>query len=780
MDSEFERELKESLYVHRPLPLHRERSLEGGFPHKKVWEKRGLQAVPLAEGTAQLEERPGYLRMTAPLRSDRWPEGSPADGDYCNFGTARLAFSFEREDWRGYGRLRFWVRPYIEGARILHLDVGITSRGEVPVPDPYGREGAAVFDLENGAWQECVWEFAAMPRDAVCKLSFYVFCSGHDVSAGDALAYDFRDAGLERIENPEHELGWENPAPGVRLSTAGYWPEGGKTAIAAGAGNDFRLTDVETGQIVYTGQVRHMENERGRFDVLDFSECTRPGRYRLESGGLPRAGVLLRDPGEEALWKAVNFFYCQRCGFPVPGKHSSCHQDIVARHNGVALSYSGGWHDAGDQSQQSAQTGEIVQALFECAGRCRAGSPLYLRLMEEAQWGLDFILRTRFGDGYRATSAGATRYTDGLIGNFDDVEARVHNHAFENFLFSGVEAHAAHALRGYDDGLAQCALRAAREDFAFARERFARTGVEPFHMYEHTFNSGLSQYYAVIAWAASWLYESTAAGEYAQIAREYGERLAACQERGEAGLPFDGFFYRDESRRDIVHFNHQAREHQFVQALESLCRTQPDRPERARWEDAMKRYGGYLKAIAGNAAPYGMLPAGVHKLDEPENRELFPYLHVCCDYEAERENYRAQLKAGKDLGGGYVLRNFPVWFSFRGNTAVMLSMGKAAGVLGRYFRDGELLQLAREQLYWMWGKNPFGQSLVYGMGQNYCRQYAVLTGESVGEVPVGVETLGNGDEPYWPQNNNATYREVWVGSACRYVQVLGELLRQHA
>ena len=47
--------------------------------------------------------------------------------------------------------------------------------------------------------------------------------------------------------------------------------------------------------------------------------------------------------------------------------------------------------------------------------------------------------------------------------------------------------------------------------------------------------------------------------------------------------------------------------------------------------------------------------------------------------------------------------------------------------------------------------------------------------ESVGEVPVGVETLGNGDEPYWPQNNNATYREVWVGSACRYAQVLAEL-----
>ena len=103
MDSEFERELKEGLYIHRPLPLHRERGLESGFPHKKVLAERDLSAVPRAEGTALLEEFPDYLRMTAPLRSERWTEGSPADGDYCSFGTARLAFSFGREDWRGYG-----------------------------------------------------------------------------------------------------------------------------------------------------------------------------------------------------------------------------------------------------------------------------------------------------------------------------------------------------------------------------------------------------------------------------------------------------------------------------------------------------------------------------------------------------------------------------------------------------------------------------------------------------------------------------------------------------
>lgn len=784
MDQLLKKELEESLFIHRPLPLHPEKGLEAELAKKRVLKTRVLSgeacaAVPQANGLASLEEKQGVLQMTAPLRTDHWPEGAPADGDYCNFGTAKLTFSFDREDWREYHRLRFQVKPHILGARILHVHASVENRGEIPIPDPYYREGSTVFDLKNSEWNDCIWEFSAMPRDAVCTLSFYVLCSGHDVSAGETLTYEFREIRLEQIEHPEHELGWENPIPGIRLSTAGYWPKGEKRAVAAGAAGEFSVIEEATGRVVFTGKVIREKNERGSFDVLDFTELTAPGRYRLCSGELESPFFSISEElCTEALWKALNFFYCQRCGFPVDGRHGACHQDILARHNGVALSFSGGWHDAGDQSQQAAQTGEIVQALLEAANRCKNDRSLYLRLMEEAVWGLDFILRTRFGDGYRATSAGLTRYTDGLMGNFDDVEARVHDHSYENFLFSGVEAYAARCLRGYDDGLAKCALKAAEEDFAFAEKKFSLTGVEPAHMYEHTYNSGLSQYYAVITWAASCLYEATGEEGYGAAARKYAGRLLTCQETGEAGLPFSGFFYRDESHKTIVHFNHQAREHQFIQALEALCRTQPEASEREAWEKGMRRYGEYLKAVSGNTAPYGMLPAGVHHISEIEDEVLFPFLHVTCEYHRERENYREQLSAGKDLGGGYVLRNFPVWFSFRGNGAVLLSMGKAAGILGRYFEDEALLQLAREQLYWMWGKNPFGQSLVYGMGSSYCRQYAVLTGESVGEVPVGVETLNNGDEPYWPQNNNATYREVWVSSVCRYVQVCAELIEE--
>ncbi len=781
LKQEFAQELQDSLYVHRPLPLHRERSLEASFPQKKVLASRVLYgreeqaAKPQGAGLLSMEERDGVISATAALRADHWPEGAAPDGDYSNFGTAKVIFDLPCENWEGYNRLRFRVKPQILGARILHLNVAVENVGEYPLPDPYFREGATVFDLQNGEWNDCIWEFAAMPRDAITKLTFYVFCSGHDVAGGDTLTYDYTDITLERVENPEHERGWQNDAPGIRLSTVGYFPDGKKTAVAVTASDTFQLVD-ESGKAVYEGKVRTVDNVRGHFQVLDFSDYTAQGRYFLRAGEVKSPVFeIAEDLCTETLWKVLNFFYCERCGTPVPGKHGTCHQDIVAHHNGVTMSFGGGWHDAGDVSQQAAQTGEVVQAMFENARRVKdKDRALYLRLMEEAQWGLDFVLRTRFGDGYRATSAGATRYTDNLIGNFDDVETRVHNHSYENFLFSGIEAYAATTLLGYDDALAASARKAAEEDFDFAVAKFAETGVEPAIMFEHTYNSGLSQYYAVIVWAASCLMEATGEEKYAKAAREYAEKLLACQEIREGNPALSGFFYRDESHKAIVHFNHQSRDHQFMQALAALCLTQPEAPEKPLWESAMLRFGRYLKAIAGNTAPYGMIPAGVHRLDEPEDKDTFPWLHLACTYENEKQNYIDQLSQGTRLDENHVLRNFPVWFSFRGNAAVLLSTGKAASILGRYFHDKELLEIAREQLYWMWGKNPFGQSLVYGVGADYCRQYAVLCGECVGEVPVGVETWGNEDVPYWPQNNNATFREVWVGAACRLLWVCAD------
>lgn len=54
MDLEFERELRESLFVHRPLALHRERSLEADFPNKHVTAVRGICSGPQPASPGQM------------------------------------------------------------------------------------------------------------------------------------------------------------------------------------------------------------------------------------------------------------------------------------------------------------------------------------------------------------------------------------------------------------------------------------------------------------------------------------------------------------------------------------------------------------------------------------------------------------------------------------------------------------------------------------------------------------------------------------------------------
>jgi hypothetical protein len=297
-------------------------------------------------------------------------------------------------------------------------------------------------------------------------------------------------------------------------------------------------------------------------------------------------------------------------------------------------------------------------------------------------------------------------------------------------------------------------------------------------MWEHTYNSGASQYYAVACSAAASIYACLGEQFFADEAEKYGEKLLNCQDNGQAGIGIQGFFYRDESKKRIVHYNHQAREQAFVQALELLCRVFPDSKSRCKWEEGMQNYGEYLKSLMEASAPYGMIPAGVYRMDEIDDRETFELLHLQVDFDEQKENYAEQLKAGISLGNGYFIRRFPVWFSFRGNTAIHLSMGKTASIIGRYFNDKRLIGIAREQLYWIAGKNPFGQSLMYGEGERYSQQDANFPGEMTGELPVGIETYENEDVPYWPQGNNATYKEVWTTSAGKWIAIVADLYNE--
>ena len=184
-------------------------------------------------------------------------------------------------------------------------------------------------------------------------------------------------------------------------------------------------------------------------------------------------------------------------------------------------------------------------------------------------------------------------------------------------------------------------------------------------------------------------------------------------------------------------------------------------------------YGDYLKTIMQYDAPYGLVPSGVYNVDEVKDSVNFYKIQVRI-FSGAAQDYKEQLEKGFKLDDEHYLRVFPVWFSFKGNDAVALSTGKAAALCGKFLHDKQLMNIAEQQLFWIVGKNPFGQSLIWGEGNNYPQLYTALPGETVGGIPVGMESRFNEDTPYWPQFNTATYKEVWGAPAARWLSLISE------
>ena len=92
------------------------------------------------------------------------------------------------------------------------------------------------------------------------------------------------------------------------------------------------------------------------------------------------------------------------------------------------------------------------------------------RLLEEARWGLNWVLKTRFGDGYRSTGQLVSYWTDGIMGTADDRFGQAVNDPEWNFRVSGVEALAARVLKDSDPELANRSLVIAEEDWKYAVE----------------------------------------------------------------------------------------------------------------------------------------------------------------------------------------------------------------------------------------------------------------------------------------------------------------------
>ncbi len=751
-----------------PMPIPQEDSAARRWRAKKVLQSRQIADMESLDPWKMSfwAQGKGDIALTAERCKDgkrslrfrsRTKGAKPSPGGGV-FGSTSAVRAFGGADWRAYNRLSFWVWPDLPGHHAVALSASLGNRGRKLGRDTHH------FLLENKRWNRVVWEIPDLARDQVTEVAFTYVMNGNEEGAAEVATFDIDHLELQRVA-ADHYEGW-NVAPGrIAFSHTGYPTVGTKRAIAGDlAAERFQLVRRGADRPALSKAVRTVSTGLGRFGVMDFSEVTTPGTYRLRAGDVETRPFRIGDDiWERTIWKAINFFYVERCGDAIPGVHDVCHRDWQGEHDGKRIVINGGWHDAGDLSQGLVNTSEAVYAMFDLAGRLRdrgRRGALRKRLIEEARWGLDWVMKTSFRDGYRIEWATHRFWTNNEIGDVDDVVAKARCTAQGSFYAAAAEAIAARVLPQGKPPLAARALDMAKEDWQFGVDRLGKRPADTTHV-EHA---------SIGALASLELFRATGEKRYADKAVELARVIVRSQQREflpGLRVPITGFFHQNPRKAARLRYVHRGHEQAPVVALAGLCDALPDHRDWMDWYAVATLHSEYYqKAMAQLTAPWRTLPNALHHVDE--HKRWRGNL---------KDAVKEQILNGLDVGGGWRVRVFPVQprSTFRGHYGTVLSQTKAVAAAARLRRSPELLELCREQLYWVVGKNPFAQSTMYGEGYDFAPQYTARSGDAVGSLPVGIKSLANRDLPYWPFTNVWNYKEVWVHPVSRWIWLMCDL-----
>ena len=666
-------------------------------------------------------------------------------------------------DLSAYNRISAWIYPQATGFQNFYFHFSFGNPGKAQLHAP---------SLIPNRWNHVAWEVSDIERDAVEKLTISPYLGGCPPEALPTLKVHIGEIRAEKVEIDD-DFGWELKER-IAYCHSGYLPTMKKVAIAQNVtGNHFRLYDLKN-NMVYEHPVQKLSTEFGLFYELDFSDFTTCGAYYLKVDHRQTKTFIIDEQALNAsVWKSMNFLHRLRCGEEVVGVHSACHLNCKVTHPDTQATVPsfGGWHDAGDLSQFEICTAEMAQAVLELALRVKnKDTNLYERLLAEGKIGISWLLRTRFGDGSRALAVSYGMWRDNVLTPDNDSVQRsvAENGPFENFLAAAACAVAAGIYREADPIFADWCLRAAEEDFYFAKKGYEQG------IYTRRWGTNIdSQVCGSGALAAAELFAITGKEAYLQVGTQYAKTILSCQksEFPNWKIPIRGFFYEDPTHSKTLTYEHRGHEQSPIHGLARLYELIPHHPDRNKWKTGLELYAEYVRKSCALANMYQLLPAHIYELDKL-NIERFTGGSSNTAFNDMQE----QIKGGIQLSQGAYLRVFPIAPQRRGFHATLLSKAKAVSLIGRVLNDTELLQIALNQIEWIFGKNPFASSTMYGHGHNYHPLYVAFSQQMVGSLPVGIKTKGNADLPYWPVINNAVYKEIWGHTTGKYLFVLADII----
>ncbi len=555
----------------------------------------------------------------------------------------------------------------------------------------------------------------------------------------------------------------------VDANQAFYAPRARKTAVVRSSdpliGGRFALRDA-AGNVVVEGAAEHWGASWNRhFWTADLSSVEAEGTYaprvEFEGGRTAETAVVVgADPIQQAVAKTLDYFRIQRCGVDVPGWHGPCHTDDGILPDGRHYDASGGWHDCAgfDKEMYTA----FLPVYFYATIAAESDLPWRGRMLEEARWGADWIMKMTDTNGYtwchvephnlqpeaftNAWAKGSD--TDNRVGTPDDRHITTNAWGPEEgvqAMCMGALAKLGWVLRDEDpDYAARCTATALRmrdylanREYTYADQVSLGTGHSHYAIY-HTGFLLTDISLARTDTNESWLADARRRIDFLvdECQAKTGEYLTSSIERTPmSGRAFDAY----------VH----------LPVFEEFCLLFPGDPASGRVRESVRLFMERSVPARLGKTPYGQ----AQLLDPDQLRYITIQTHQ---------------------------RNFekPSGRVSQGKNCYWLGLATACIVADRLLETNVYTDIAVRQIDWVLGNNPFGCSTVAEVGTRFPRMFTMYYWlkdhpGSEGVIPGGaINGIGGdaADNPaldlrktnwlWWETNEYWNPPTAWFAMAC--------------
>lgn len=667
-----------------------------------------------------------------------------------------VKINFEKGDYSEYNRVRINFRANVIGIQNIYMHFSLQDGDKYFTHAPCAK---------TNEWNPIIFEVNNFNKKDLSFIRFTPFIGGCPPYSDGNFELIIKDIIFEKVE-AEDELGY-GLSSRIAYSHLGYYSNAKKTFIVSEWDKNFKI--IKDNEIVYEGKTKKEESTIGVFGVGDFSSITEKGKYQIEiNGKTTEKFEISDDPYKEGMEKGVYFLYQLRCGVDIPGVHEPCHlYSFTTNEKGDKVPNFGGWHDAGDLSQFEICTALMTSSLLELYQ-----SNKNKKVLEEAKVGLNWLLQTTFHNGERALAILYDKWYDNVkLANGHYPDNRAENGPFENMLASAALSLGALVFKKIDAAFSAWCLNIAKEDYKFGLD-----GYKEGKYSKRWGPSVIPQVLGASLTAARYLYQLTNDEKYIADAAENAKLVMACQEKEYVGENFKvrGFFYEDLEHKYLLTYEHRGHESSPVCGLVDLCNAFPNHPDYNEWLESINLYKEYIENTIHLTAPYSFLPGHIYHPDKVN----YDRITIPASFGPREEKIlelKEQIRNGYSMGNSWYIRRMPIAIQRRGFHATLLSKTKGVSSIAKLLKDEELKQIVLDQLEWIVGKNPFATSTIYGVGYNYHPLYVAYSNQLIGAMPVGFETFGVSDEPFWPVKCNSVYKEIWGHTAGYYLGILADL-----